>query len=902
MLSDPRLPAPHSPPHPRPGPRVSVHSSDPHPQDPRPPDPRLFPKTSNRRPLSTSPNHLLAMSCLGLWLLGALWLQVVAPSTLLPHIEQYEVVWPQRLPGPRIRRALPSGLGLYPESVSYVLGARGQTFTLHLRKNRDLMGSGYTETYTATNGSQVTEQLQRQDHCLYQGHVEGHPLSAASLSTCDGLRGFFRAGSAVHLIEPLDGSEEGQHALYKAQHLRQKIGTCGVSNTSLESILGPRTLAAFRPRNSPVSQKTRYVELYVVADSAEFRKLGSREAVRRRVLEVVNHVDKLYQELKFRVILVGLEIWNHEDKIQVSPQASTTLEHFLTWRVRNLVGRHPHDNAQLITGVDFSGITVGLAKVSAMCSLDSGAVNQDHSSNPIGVACTMAHEMGHNLGMDHDEDVPGCFCPAPHDGGGCIMAASIGSPFPRLFSHCSQADLETFVGKPRITCLANTPDPNRLVGGPVCGNGFVERGEQCDCGQPQDCQNHCCNATTCQLAEGVECAHGTCCHECRVLPAGTLCRRQKDACDLEEYCDGQQPACPEDVYQENGTPCHGGYCYDGACPTLAQRCQDLWGAGSQAAVEKCHSYSVTLDCRSRFLSGSDGGSDRDKCGVLFCEGGQKPPERKSCTITSHSASCQALLLDGGSGYEQVLEGTKCGDERVCRKGQCQSLQVYGSRNCSAKCNGRGVCNHKRQCHCNPGWAPPHCTEQVADMRTASGSLPTGVLVPVLLLVALALILAGVVIYCKAGSRFRKRNVAPKTAMGLSNPVFHEGGSRVAKGTAPAPTVGPPQPVPAVHIIHPGHPPRPTASAVTSKRPPPAPLATTSSPPFPVPVYTQQAPAQLRPAPPTKPLPELKPRQVVKPTCAPPMPPVKPRARGTNPGPTEGVVGPKVALKPPVQRR
>lgn len=63
------------------------------------------------------------------------------------------------------------------------------------------------------------------------------------------LRGFFRAGAAVHLIEPLHGgSEGGQHALYQAQHLRQKVGTCGVSNASLESILGPRTSAAVRPR------------------------------------------------------------------------------------------------------------------------------------------------------------------------------------------------------------------------------------------------------------------------------------------------------------------------------------------------------------------------------------------------------------------------------------------------------------------------------------------------------------------------------------------------------------------------------------------------------------------------------------------------------------------------------
>ncbi|XP_005879725.1 PREDICTED: disintegrin and metalloproteinase domain-containing protein 8 isoform X2 [Myotis brandtii] len=842
--------------------------------------------------------HTSAMLHLGLWLLSVWWLQVAAPSPPLPHVEQYEVVRPQRLPGPRARRALPSGVGLYPESVSYVLGAPGNTFTLHLRKNRDLVGSGYTETYTAANGSQVTEQLQRQDHCFYQGHVEGHPLSAASLSTCDGLRGFFQAGSAVHLIEPLDGSgEEGEHALYKAQHLQQKAGTCGVSNASLESMLGPRTLAAFRPRNRPLSRKTRFVELYVVTDSREFQKLGSIDAVRRRVLEVVNHVDKLYQELKFRVVLVGLDIWNHGDKIQVSSDAGVTLENFLTWRAQNLVGRHPHDNVQLITGIDFAGATVGLAKVSAMCSQNSGAVNQDHSPNPIGVACTLAHEMGHNLGMDHDENVQGCYCPESRTRGGCVMAGSIGSTFPTLFSQCSQDDLETFVEKPRITCIENAPDPDRLVGGPVCGNGFVEQGEQCDCGYPQDCRDRCCNTTTCQLAEGAECAHGACCYECRVKPAGKLCRPGKDDCDLEEYCDGQRPSCPEDAFQENGTPCPGGYCYNGACPTRAQRCQDLWGPGTQTARETCYSFRVLPGCQSSGRLGAE----RTECESLLCEGGQKPPERASCTFTYNSAICQALNLDGGSGFEQVLEGTKCGDKRVCWKGLCQDFHVYRSRNCSAQCNGHGVCNHKGKCHCQPGWAPPHCTELLAELRVASGSLLMSVLVPVVLLVTLALTVLGVFIYRKAGSRIRGRNVAPKTAMGLSNPLFQKRGFGPETGMAPAPTTHSPVPVTPMYANHSGPLPRPTASAVTPTRPPPAPPATMSSPPFPVPMYTQQAPAQLRPAPPTKPLPEQKPRQVIKPTSVPPMPPVKPKAGGANPGTTEGV-GPKVALKPPVLRR
>lgn len=54
----------------------------------------------------------------------------------------------------------------------------------------------------------------------------------------------------------------------------------------------------------------------------------------------------------------------------------------------------------------------------------------------------------------------------------------------------------------------------------------------------------------------------------------------------------------------------------------------------------------------------------NKCGVLYCEGGQKPPEQSSCTLTSSSAACQALVLEEGVGYEPVPEGTKCGEERV----------------------------------------------------------------------------------------------------------------------------------------------------------------------------------------------------------------------------------------------
>lgn len=48
------------------------------------------------------------------------------------------------------------------------------------------------------------------------------------------------------------------------------------------------------------------------------------------------------------MVLVGLEIWSR-DKVPISPYANITLEKFLSWRVQDLMGRHPHDNVQLIT-------------------------------------------------------------------------------------------------------------------------------------------------------------------------------------------------------------------------------------------------------------------------------------------------------------------------------------------------------------------------------------------------------------------------------------------------------------------------------------------------------------------------------------------------------------------------
>lgn len=53
------------------------------------------------------------------------------------------------------------------------------------------------------------------------------------------------------------------------------------------------------------------------------------------------------------------------------------------------------------SGVAFSEGVVGKALRGTICSYEgSGGVNMDHSDSIVAVATTIAHEMGHNFGME----------------------------------------------------------------------------------------------------------------------------------------------------------------------------------------------------------------------------------------------------------------------------------------------------------------------------------------------------------------------------------------------------------------------------------------------------------------------------------------------------------------------
>ncbi|KAL6059807.1 Disintegrin and metalloproteinase domain-containing protein 8 [Balamuthia mandrillaris] len=114
-----------------------------------------------------------------------------------------------------------------------------------------------------------------------------------------------------------------------------------------------------------------------------------------------------------------------------------------------------YDSVQLLSSKDFAGSTIGMAKLTSMCTKSSAAIGDIFGRTSFEAHVTVAHELGHTFGMSHDSgagcptsincnsvtDDPPCGCPPC----GYVMAATDAGPTATHWTQCSVDDMNEYL-------------------------------------------------------------------------------------------------------------------------------------------------------------------------------------------------------------------------------------------------------------------------------------------------------------------------------------------------------------------------------------------------------------------------------------------------------------------------
>ncbi|XP_038138326.1 A disintegrin and metalloproteinase with thrombospondin motifs 10 isoform X1 [Cyprinodon tularosa] len=660
-------------------------------------------------------------------------------AAFLSSLDQYEIAIPVRV-GPygemldtertkyhqRRRRSTEDRL---PDSLFYQLSTSQNNFLLNLTLQGGLLSRQFRVEYWKRG--QLAWSHPYSPHCHYTGHLQDQPHSSkVALSNCNGLQGVIVAGGEEYLIEPLvspdnqtraargERTEGRPHVVYKRSSLRHqyKGRSCGVSDEKpmkgaswWQRTLKTPPLHVGRgqlPLKRSVSQE-RYVETLVVADKMMVGYHGRRD-IEQYILAVMNIVAKLFHDSSLgnavNVVVTRLILlMEDQPTLEINHHAGKSLDSFCKWQKTiqhrsssygNAIpdnGIAHHDTAVLITRYDICiqknkpCETLGLAPVGGMCEPErSCSINEDIG---LGTAFTIAHEMGHTFGMNHDG--MGNACGPRSQETAKLMADHITmktNPF--IWSACSRDYITSFLDSGLGSCLNNVP-PKQEFAYPTTAPG-----------QAYDADEQC------RFQYGVrsrQCKYAEVCSE-------LWCMSKSNRCITSSIPAAEGTICQTNTIEK-------GWCFKRVCVAYGTRpegvdggwglwsawgeCSRTCGGGVSSSVRHCDSPRPTIGgkyClgeRKRFRS----------CNIDECPAGSRDFREIQCSefdstpfrgkfytwkpyrgggVKPCSLNC---LAEGYNFYTErapaVVDGTPCRDDSVdvCVNGECKHVgcdRVLGS--------------------------------------------------------------------------------------------------------------------------------------------------------------------------------------------------------------------------------
>ncbi|XP_073474477.1 A disintegrin and metalloproteinase with thrombospondin motifs 17 isoform X2 [Aquarana catesbeiana] len=631
-------------------------------------------------------------------------------------------------------RSVTRGIESHPDDMYIHLPALGQNLHLHLQRNLKFLASGFMVEERTEFGENIQTRIPVDDLCFYTGEVLNHNGSFASLSACGGLIGYIQIGQDQVMIEPANTSTDPSSSFSGRKHIiirrKRQVEEPGASSnpdvhhSNCQVILGKKKKTSkeggsdWRERRNAIRLTEEHtVETLVVADSDMVQYHGA-DATQRFILTVMNMVYNMFQhqslgiKVNIRVTKLVL-LHSRPTKLSIGHHGERSLESFCHWQNEEYGGttylgnnhvpgakeETPVDVAVFMTRTDFCVHkdepcdTVGIAYLGGACSAKRKCVLAE--DNGLNLAFTIAHELGHNMGMSHDDDHPSCAGRSHIMSGEWVKGRS---PSDLSWSTCSRDELENFLKSKVSSCLLVTdPRSHHAVRLPHKLPGMhYSASEQCQILFGS-------NATFCKNMEHLMCAGLWC-----LVEGDASCKTKLDPpldgteCGADKWCRAGECVSKTPIPQHVDG--------DWSAWSSWSMCSRTCATGARFRQKKCDNpppgpggrsckgASVEHMVCENSLCPKGSTSFRDH----QCQSHDRNSNKKKSLLTAviiDDKPCELYCTPVGRDTpilvaDRVLDGTPCGpyEADLCVHGKCQKIGCDGIIGSSAKEDRCGVCN------------------------------------------------------------------------------------------------------------------------------------------------------------------------------------------------------------------